>query len=93
MSDIVMGDDYITEVGTLLVSEMQEIETILSTYIKLLTEVKQRAIMEGSTAEAFAEYVGLVERFKNVFINCGKAGQLTCENFQVDFDEADEDLY
>lgn len=93
MGNIVMDDDYITKFGTLLVNEMQQMETILAAYTKILTEIKQRAIMEGSTADAFGEYIGLVEQFKNVFINCGEAGQLTCQNFSVDFDEADEDLY
>ena len=93
MSNVIIDDDIIEEFGNQVVTDTETMEEVVRTYIHLLEEIKDRAIIEGNTAKAFENFIETAKVFKGLFENCGNTAQATCTNLVVDMDDADEDLY
>ena len=93
MSDIIICDEYVAEMASNLNCEIEKIEEVLSTYIRLLRGIRENGFMQGKTAEALEEFINQASTIKGQFREIGQSLDVTCNAYIEKINEADEYLY
>lgn len=94
---LIVNDDYIKEFGEFLQEQSKQISDAISTYIRIMTFVKNNGIKQGKTAEALEEFISQVKsgsgkQYTDISSQGTKANRF-CATFVDKIDDADKDLY
>lgn len=93
MQDIVISDENIESISKQIKSECENLEEIYDTYICILQQVKEYAVMEGSTSDAIGQFIETAQMLKGKFEELGLQLELGCLNYIYNIDKADGELY
>lgn len=93
MAEIIICDEFVEEVGTLIKQEGDKLDTAISTYVSILENIRADGIIEGQTAKALDAFIEEAKTLKSQFELLGSAVNLYYTNCVSKIDEADEYLY
>lgn len=93
MADIIIDEEYVTELENFVSNQGEQFETCLAEYIQILIQVGLQGIVEGKTAEALKNYIGIAMTLKHHVGNTSELAEKMLKNYKIDIDEADSYLY
>ncbi|MCD7802348.1 MAG: hypothetical protein LUH09_05515 [Clostridiales bacterium] len=93
MKDFYFSDEYVEQMGDLIVEEAENIESTLKLYINLMQHISDEGIMEGETAEALKTFIEQAEELKGCYKDFALVVSTACTSFIHKVDEADDYLY
>ena len=85
-----IDDDYVLDMGTTLSDNETELQSGVDKYLEIMKKIREDAIKEGETAQAFITYAG---ELKNVITEHGVNVNKTCQKFKAEIDENDQYLF
>lgn len=91
--NLIIDDEYITEVGKACKARGKKMEEILDKYIEILDEIRVEAITKGNISEAINAYVGCAKLLNNQISEISSSVNLICKGFITDVNSADEYLF
>lgn len=91
--DIKLDDEYIKNMGKLYGEWCEELQKGIDSYILIMNTILSEAIIEGETAEALKEFVSYAKTLSGIIEPLGNECQNMCNNYLVEIDKADSELY
>lgn len=92
-NELIIDDDYCKSMGTYFTKQGQQLDQMISDYVTILQDVRNKAILSGDVATALSAYITYAEKLKqkigNVSTNAGN--QIT--TFLSKVDAADQYLF
>lgn len=93
MSDIVIDDGYVKEIGDFISKQGERFENFIARYTTVLVRVVSEGIKSGRTAESILQYIELVRQLEGVVGSISELGKSLTEKYMEDIDAADDFLY
>ena len=91
--DIKIDDDYIKTMGENLQKKCELLQGGVDKYIAILGEILECAIMEGETADALESFLNYAKALSGIIKPVGEECKGLCDNYLLEIDAADEELY
>ena len=94
---LIIVDEHIDSVKSFIMSQCENISSIISRYVRAMNTVIETGIMEGETADALKEFLSAVK--SDVADNSATPSAMIsqverfCTNFIAKVDKADKDIY
>lgn len=92
-SNLIISDEYIEEVGKACAKRGNVLDEILYSFILILKEIRQEAIIEGETAQALGEFIDCISRLRNQLQDISDNVNEACKYFVIDVNDADSFLF
>ena len=93
MSDIIIDDVYVEEIGNFINRQGERFEAFLSEYITILVRVTMEGVKGGRTKESLLQYVELAQQLKGTVGSVSEMGLSISQSYLEDIDAADNFLY
>ena len=91
--NLMICDEYIEAVGEACAKRGNVLDEILYSFIMILKEIRQEAIMEGEIAQALGEFIECVSRLRNQLWEISDNVNEACKYFVIDIDAIDSFLF
>ncbi len=66
-NELIIDDDYCKAMGTYFLKQEEEIDELISKYLSILQEIKDKAIISGDVSDALTVYLAYVQKLTNHF--------------------------
>lgn len=92
-NELIIDDEYCQAMGNYYVSQGQQIDQIISEYISILQDVRNRAIISGDVAKALTAYMSYANRLNKQIGNISTTAKKQVDAFLSKVDVADQYLF
>lgn len=92
-ANLLIVDEYVAEVGNRCRRRGQELDDILTDYLHILQEIKEKALTEGRTSESLATFIQCVQLLRDQLTILSENADYTCERYIRDINKADSYLF
>lgn len=92
-ADIIVDDDYVTQVGGYCSGSGKELEEFFDEYLTTLGEIASQGIKGGAVHEAAVEFSAAAKKLKGLFESISQTGDEMCKSFVTQINEDDQFLY
>lgn len=89
----IIDDEYCASMGDYFKKQGENVDTLVSEYLRILRMVKLLAIRKGETAEALEAFISYADRLKEQVGNISDSAQTQVTNFLAQIDQADQYLF
>ncbi|MDO5812378.1 MAG: hypothetical protein Q4Q31_04700 [Bacillota bacterium] len=91
--NVKFDEDTLKTYGEKISKHCEDIQGIITSYQKTLSDILSTAIMQGDTAKSLAEFKTHVDTLNNLISPIGKQCEGLTKHYLKDVDSADEYLY
>lgn len=91
--NLVIDDDYVHKVGNGCKTRGVKLEEIIDSYIVILNEIKNEALIEGDISDALGAYIECVTLLNDQLRTLSENVKEICLGFITDVNEADSYLF
>lgn len=91
--NLIIDDEYVYGVGDDCVLRGERLENVVETYISILNEIKEEALIEGSVSEALQAFIECMNSLNNQLTIISKRVDDTGMSFIQDINTADDFLF
>lgn len=88
-NELIIDDEYCRAMGNYYVSQGQQIDQIISEYISILQDVRNRAIISGDVAKALAAYMSYADKLNKQIGSISATAKKQVDAFLSKIDAAD----
>lgn len=92
-NNLIIDDDYCKAMGTYFAEQGKEMDELTSKYIKILQEVRIKAIISGEVSDALSAYIGYVQNLNKQMGNISTSIQTQIDKFLARIDSEDQYLF
>ena len=65
-NDLIVDEEYLQETADYIFNSSFLVNKSIHSYITVLTQIRQTAILDGETAEALSSFITLAEKLKSI---------------------------
>lgn len=91
--DLIIDDDFCKSMGTYFVKKGEEMDQMISDYISILQDVRNKGIVGGDVATALSSYISYASRLKKQIGNISSDVNSKINSFLARVDDADQYLF
>ena len=91
--NLIIVDEYVQSVGSNCVRRGQDLEQILATYLQILREIKEEALIDGRTSASLGVFIDCVNLISDQVSILSDNAQRACQNYISDINTADDYLF
>ena len=91
--DLIIDDDFCKEMGTYFVKKGEELDQMVSNYISILKNVRNKGIVSGDVATALSSYISYASRLKKQIGRISSDVNKQINSFLDQVDNADQYLF
>lgn len=92
-TNLIIDDDYIQDVGTLCRQRGEKLEEILTSYLDILQEIRDEAVMDGAICASLEAYKECASMISGQLETISEQIQNVCKAFINEINEADSYLF
>ena len=92
-SKLVIDDDYIYDAAAHAKKCAVNLNNVLTSYIKILNQIRSDAIMSGDVAEALSAYISTASKLSGTLKEIGTSINSNGQKFVSAVDDADDYLF
>lgn len=92
-NELIVDDDYCRKMGNYFEKQGEQLDNYISTYISILENIENDAIMSGDTSNALSAYINQAKKMNKQIDSISKTAKAYAEKFISKIDEADEFLF
>lgn len=92
-NELIIDDDYCRAMGTYVAKQGQQLDQMISDYVTILQDVRQKAIVSGDVATALSAYISYAEKLKKQIGNISTNASNQITTFLTKVDAADQYLF
>lgn len=92
-NELIIDDEYCKAMGTYFVKQGEEMEQLTADYIKILQDVKSKAITNGEVSKALSAYIGYVQKLNQNIGNISTSVKTQINSFLIRVDSEDQYLF
>ena len=89
----IIDDEYCTAMGEYFKKQGENVDALISEYLRILRVVKLLGIRRGETAQALDAFISYADRLKDQVGNISDSAQTQVTNFLAQIDQADQYLF
>lgn len=92
-NDLIIDDEYCKSMGSYFAKQGEEMDDLIVEYIKILQEVKAKAITSGDVSKALSTYIGYVQKLNKQVGNISNSIKTQVNSFLARVDSEDQYLF
>lgn len=92
-NELIIDDEYCKAMGSYFKKQGEEMDKLTVEYIKILQEVKSKAITSGEVSKALSAYIGYVQKLNKKIGNISTSTKTQVDNFLARVDSEDKYLF
>ncbi len=92
-NELIIDDEYCRAMGSFFVSQGQQIDQIISEYVSILQDLRNRAIISGDVAKALTAYISYANKLNKQIGNISTTAKKQVDAFLSKVDAADQYLF
>ncbi len=92
-NELIIDDEYCKAMGEYFVKQGEELDKLIVEYIKILQEVKSKAITSGDVSKALSTYIGYVQKLNKKISSISTSTKTQIDNFLARVDAEDQYLF
>jgi len=92
-TELKFEDEYINNKATYFESYAKELQEGINSYLSIMHNIRDNAIMEGDTAKALDTFIMYADKLKEIIEQSGTNAKTVCENFVDIVDKKDDKFY
>ena len=91
--NLIISDEYVEDVGTYCVKRGRTLEDIMDSYLGILREIKNEAIITGEISQTLEEFIDCVSQLNNQLKDISNNVYAASVQFVSDVNDADSFLF
>lgn len=92
-NELIIDDEYCKAMGTYFTKQGQQLDQMISDYVAILQDVRNKAIVSGDVAKALSAYISYAEKLKKQIGNISTSASNQINSFLTKVDAADQYLF
>lgn len=91
--DLIIDDDFCKSMGSYFVKKGEEMDQLITDYISILQDVRNKGIVSGDVATALSSYISYASKLKKQIGNISSDVNNKINSFLARVDDADQYLF
>lgn len=92
-NELIIDDDYCKAMGKYFVKQGEEMDALVSDYISIIQEVKNKAIINGDVSKVLAIYIDYVKKLNKQIGGISISMKIQIDSFLARIDLEDKYLF
>lgn len=92
-NELIVDDDYCKAMGAYFEKQGKEIDKLISDYISIIEEVRNKGITSGNVSNALNSYIIYVKKLNKQIGNLSNSNKTQIDKFLAHVDELDRYLF
>lgn len=92
-NELIIDDDYCKAMGSYFAKQGEEMDQLTVEYIKILQEIKSKAITSGEVSKALSVYISYVQKLNKKIGSISTSMKTQVDSFLARVDSEDQYLF